>query len=99
MRALLNLRVWSALALFCAVAFVFGMLGGRAFDHEYDQIDKRVQRIEILACGFTQFEDYSVFEQADVRSREICVDYILGRKVCDRVERGDVDYLINCREK
>lgn len=99
MRTLLNLRVWSAVALFCAVAFVFGMLGGRAFDHEYDQIDKRVQRIEILACGFTQFEDYSVFEQTSDRARRMCADYILGRIECDRVVRGDSEYLINCREK
>lgn len=95
MRALLNLRVWTALALFAVVAAFFGWAGGRAFDHEYD---KRIQRLEILACGFTQFEDLSVIVQADDRSRRMCADYILGRIDCDRIVRNDSEYLVNCRE-
>lgn len=96
MRAILNLRVWTAIALFVGIAMFFGWAGGRAFDHEYD---KRIQRLEILACGLTQFEDLSVMVQADDRSRQMCADYILGRIDCDRTRVADSEYLVNCREK
>jgi hypothetical protein len=94
MRQLLAWRAWAALLVFCAVAMVFGFLGGSAFDYEYD---KRIQQVELLACGLTQFEDWSVAVQTDDRSRQLCADYILGRVDCDRVTRDDHEYLVNCR--
>ena len=84
-------------ALFALIVGVLLFLFLRVQDHE--NYDKRIQRLEILACSFTQFEDFSVTVQDDDRSRRLCVDYILGRIDCDRVTRGDNDYLVNCREK
>lgn len=84
-------------ALFALLVGLLAFAVLRAY--HYEQYEQRIQRIEILACGFTQFEDLSVMVQADDRSRRMCADYILGRIDCDRTKVADSEYLVNCRER
>ena len=48
-----------------------GLSASRIIDGR-DGLDRRVQALEVLACGFLQFEDYSVMYQADDNARETC---------------------------
>lgn len=57
------------------VAILLFLLVGRAADQEArtQELQTRVLQLEIQACGFEQFEDYSVIVQVMDWARESCV--------------------------
>ena len=66
------MRLLNLLAL-AAGMLVLGLLAGRALDHEHSEQDRAVRDLQELACGFEQFEDYSVVVQPMDWARERCV--------------------------
>ena len=90
------MRATLALTLLIA-GIALGLSAARILDGR-SGLEHRVSMLEVLACGFAQFEDYSVMYQADDRSRELCVGYVRGEVECERVSRDGHEYLVNCRE-
>lgn len=70
MRLLIYTAAWAVL-----FSSAFFYLIGRAADYEARTQDRIIQ-LERLACGFEQFEDYSVIVQPMDWAREQCVTEI-----------------------
>ena len=68
------------------------------YEQRLDRLTKDVVRLEIQACGWTQFEDYSVAPRADDQDRRNCVGFATGEVRCDRIVRSGHEYVVNCRE-